>query len=79
MLSNIKGMEMLEPCGPKGPCTGLRGLGAGNRVRLPDTRAERMAGAKFLQWAMFWTFEKRTVANYVQSGGFGDADSGITG
>ena len=38
-----------------------------------------MAAAKFLEWAMFWTFEKRTVADYVQSGGFGDANSGLTG
>ena len=26
---------------------------------------------------MFWTFEKRTVANDVQSGGFGDARSRV--
>ncbi len=38
-----------------------------------------MAGAKFLQWAMFWTFEKRTFDDDVQSGGFGDADSGFAG
>ena len=38
-----------------------------------------MEGAKNLELVMFWIFEQRTVAGYVQSGGFGDADSGITG
>ena len=38
-----------------------------------------MDGAKILELIMFWIFEKRTVADYVQSGGFGDADSGFTG
>jgi hypothetical protein len=28
--------ERLEPCAPKDACTVLRGLGAGNRARLPD-------------------------------------------
>lgn len=35
MLKDV--FERLEPCAPKGACTVLRGLGAGNRVRLPDT------------------------------------------
>ena len=30
-------LQRLEPCGSKDPCTVLRGLGAGNRVRLPDS------------------------------------------
>jgi hypothetical protein len=29
--------ERLEPCVSKDPCTVLRGLGAGNRVWLPDS------------------------------------------
>ena len=29
--------ERLEPCAPKGACTVPRGLGAGNRVWLPDS------------------------------------------
>ncbi len=29
-------LQRLEPCGSKDPCTVLRGLGAGNRVRLPS-------------------------------------------
>jgi hypothetical protein len=36
MLKDV--FERLEPCAPKGACTVLRGLGAGNRVRLPDLR-----------------------------------------
>ena len=38
-----------------------------------------MEGAKILELVMFWIFEKRTVADDVQSGGFGDADSGFAG
>ncbi len=38
-----------------------------------------MEGAKILESVMFWIFEKRTVADYVQSGGFGDADFGFAG
>ena len=30
-----------------------------------------MKGAKILELVMFWIFEKCTVADYVQSGGFG--------
>ncbi len=38
-----------------------------------------MEGAEILELVMFWIFEKHTVADYVQSGRFGDADSGLTG
>ena len=38
-----------------------------------------MEGAYILELVMFWIFEKRTVADDVQSGGFGDADSGFAG
>ena len=30
-----------------------------------------MEGARILELVMFWIFEKCTVADYVQSGGFG--------
>ena len=33
-----------------------------------------MEGARILEWVMFWIFEKRKVADDVQSGGFGDAE-----
>ena len=36
-----------------------------------------MEGAKILELERFWIFEKRTVANDVQSGGFGDARSRV--
>jgi hypothetical protein len=39
MLKDV--FERLEPCAPKGACTVLRGLGAGNRVRLPDPRRSK--------------------------------------
>ena len=32
-------LQRLEPYAPKGACTVLRGLGAGNRVWLPDQYA----------------------------------------
>ena len=38
-----------------------------------------MEGAKILELVMLWIFEKRTVADDVQAGGFGDADSGFAG
>ena len=37
-----------------------------------------MAAAKFHEWVMFCTFEKRTSSIMFKSGGFGDADSGLT-
>ena len=33
-----------------------------------------MEGAKNLELVMFWIFEQRTVADYFQSGGFGNAE-----
>ena len=36
-------LARLEPCGSKDPRTVLRGLGAGNRVRLPDTNVWELA------------------------------------
>ena len=53
------------------------GLGSARNRSSNQTRAERMEGARILELVMFWIFEKRTVADYVQSGGFGDADSGF--
>ena len=34
-------LQRLEPYGSKDPCTVLRGLGAGNRVQLPDSHGTR--------------------------------------
>ncbi len=33
-----------------------------------------MEGVRVFEWVMFWIFEQRTVADDVQSGGFGDAE-----
>ena len=38
-----------------------------------------MAAAQFLELVMFWIYENRSITDYVQSGGFGDADPGFTG
>jgi hypothetical protein len=40
-------LQRLEPCASKDACTVLRGLGAGNRVRLPDTNVSALARQTF--------------------------------